>query len=80
MKQQACQRLSNVARTSATTKTVSNAIVAGFLKPAHVDIFVLKVEDRNERYTDSEEAFSSISAITDIVNSLETIWKITVGD
>ncbi|KAI6699667.1 hypothetical protein NL676_013991 [Syzygium grande] len=72
--------LSKVARTSATTKTVSNAIVAGFLKPAHVDIFVLKMEDRNERYTDSEEAFSSISAITDIVNSLETVWKITVGD
>ncbi|KAI6699543.1 hypothetical protein NL676_013867 [Syzygium grande] len=72
--------LSKVVRTSVTTKTVSNAIVASFLKPVHVDIFVVKVEDRHERCTDSKEAFSSISAITDIVNSLETVWKITVGD
>ncbi|KAF7849882.1 hypothetical protein BT93_L0168 [Corymbia citriodora subsp. variegata] len=72
--------LSKVVRTSATTKTVSNAIVTGFLKPTHVDIFVVKVEDRRKRYTDSEEAFSSISAITDIVNSLETACRIMVGD
>ncbi|KAL3721628.1 hypothetical protein ACJRO7_034032 [Eucalyptus globulus] len=72
--------LSKVVRTSATTKTVSNAVVTGFLKPTHVDIFAVKVQDRHERYTDSEEAFASIAAITDIVNSLETVGKITVGD
>ncbi|KAI3441106.1 uncharacterized protein J3R85_002781 [Psidium guajava] len=36
--------------------------------------------DRHRRYTDSEEAFSSISAITDIVNSLEAVWRMTAGD
>ncbi|KAF7849881.1 hypothetical protein BT93_L0167 [Corymbia citriodora subsp. variegata] len=72
--------LSKVLRTSATTKTMSNAIVTGFLKPTHVDNYVVRIEDRHKRYTNFEEAFSSISAITDIVNSLETIWEVTAGN
>ncbi|KAF7849880.1 hypothetical protein BT93_L0166 [Corymbia citriodora subsp. variegata] len=72
--------LSKVMRTSATVKTMSNAMVAGFLKPMHVDNYVAKVADRHKRYTSSEEAFSSISAITDVVNSLEMAWKIIAGD
>ncbi|KAI6699670.1 hypothetical protein NL676_013994 [Syzygium grande] len=80
MEENEATNLSKVVKTSATTKTVSNAIVSGFLKAMHIDIFVVKVKDRHERYTDFEEAFSSISAITDIVNSLETLSKITVSD
>ncbi|KAL3721630.1 hypothetical protein ACJRO7_034034 [Eucalyptus globulus] len=71
--------LSIIMRTSAPTKTVSKAIVAGFLKPPHIDNYVVRMTDQHKRYTDSEEAFSSISAITDIVHSLETVWKVTAS-
>ena len=72
--------LSKVVRTSATTKIVSNAILTGFLKPMYVEMFVVKMEDDRKRDKDSEDVFSSISTVTDIVNSLETVWKITVSD
>ncbi|KAF8024067.1 hypothetical protein BT93_F1315 [Corymbia citriodora subsp. variegata] len=72
--------LSKVARTSAATKIVTNAILTGFLKPMHVETFVVKVVDQGRRHIDSEDAFSSISAVTNIVNSFGTVREITVGD
>ncbi|KAL3721631.1 hypothetical protein ACJRO7_034035 [Eucalyptus globulus] len=80
MEGNAATSLSKVFRTSATTKIVSNAILTGFLKPVHVETFIVKMKDQGRRDVDAEDALSSISAATDIVNSLGKVWGITIGD
>ncbi|KAL3721633.1 hypothetical protein ACJRO7_034037 [Eucalyptus globulus] len=52
--------LSKVIRTSATTKIVSNAILTGFLKPVHVETFIVKMKDQGRRDVDAEDALYSI--------------------
>ncbi|KAK2631529.1 hypothetical protein EUGRSUZ_L02789 [Eucalyptus grandis] len=38
------------------------------------------MKDQGRRDVDAEDALSSISAATDIVNSLGKVWGITIGD